>query len=118
MLHYKDKVEQAIVEMLYALWHSIDYDFKAKYARDIWRMFGDAVTAGARMNGRDVARFVSFVARKMQATPASGELTAQAIAEVGRYDGQDVMRRLRTETAYLVALTRIYNDKMKEQNNE
>lgn len=117
-MRYKDDLEQAIVEMLYALWHSIDYDLKAKYARKIWQMFESNVTAGARMNGRNVARFVSFVARKMQATPAASGFSAQAIAEVGQYDGREVMRRLRTESSWLIALTRRYNDAVKEQNNE
>jgi len=114
-VQFKDELERALVEMLYALWRSVDVDLKRKYARQIWRMFGERVDTGARTSGNSPARFMNYVALKLQATPAANGENALAVTAISEYDALEVMRRLRAEHAYLVALTRVYNDAMKEQ---
>lgn len=95
------------VALLYAIWHSIDNDFKSAYKMSIWQIFEDRVRVAAGQNGT-LVKFASQLARTVNAPigrNADDRSNAQGVIESGQ--DRELLRLYREETPYIVMLLRV-----------
>lgn len=104
--------EEVARQLLTPLWRGISNDYKAKYARNIWEQFENAIRSAAYT--ARAADFLSRITTRLGSTIHSTDV--QAVSEtIG--DGQDraLLKMLREDTTLLVLLVRADNEGRKEK---
>lgn len=105
-------------DLLYAIWRTVDADFKASYKMTIWRIFEDRVRVAANQNG-NIRRFADQLCRSLGASLGRNEDERGEAFKVLRSDNERALLKvLREETSYVVMLVRMEMQNLKELYND
>lgn len=103
--------EKVASDLLWGLWRSIENDYKDRYKMEIWEHFENAIRSASY-----VGSLKAFLEKITKRIPMN--LQVQYMKEIRAVvdSGEDdtVLDWLRTETTYLVMLTRLDNQSRKE----
>ena len=98
--------------LLWPIWRGIPDGYKMRYARSIWQQFEDNLRSSAYTSS--LSKFLETVCVRLGVDLSAKELmNVRAVIE--SQSDQDVLRKLRNETTYLVLLVRLRNEERKVQ---
>lgn len=100
------------LQMLIPLWRGLEPAYKQKYARNIWEQFADNIRAAAYTNS--LSRFYNNLCSRLEIVLTASDLPA-IFAGITADDERRLLRQLRDETATLVLMVRLENEKRKEE---
>ena len=98
-----DEVYPTLTGVLMTLWVGISADYKSRYTHTIWQQFENAIRHAASSTN-NIPACLSRIAKKFDSN-----LATPLLDSLLQYDERTVMRIMREETAYLVALVRLEN---------
>ena len=104
--------EEVAKNLLTPLWRGIPTDYKAKYARNIWEQFENAIRSAAYT--ARAADFLSRITTRLGVTISPNDV--KQVTEIAG-NGQDriLLKMLRDDTTLLVLLVRADNEERKEK---
>jgi len=114
-----DEIYDLTARFLFVHWRAIDSDVKRKYARDIWRMFQDAVRTAANQTAT-LSGFTHKLCRRfgdMQVGSNAAERAFLADLYQKRLDNI-LLRALREAPEYVVLLVRDLNNQQRAEFEE
>lgn len=98
--------------LLIPLWRGLEPAYKQKYARNIWEQFESNIRAAAYTSS--VSKFYNALCLKLEIVLTAHDLPA-IFAGITTQDERRLLRQLRDETATLVLMVRVENEKRKEE---
>ena len=108
-----EELTQEIVadDMLWALWRGVSDEYKERYKKDVWEHFENAVKAASYTDKTTI-----FVENFKKRLPCIIQQQHQKDLIKIIKSGQDykILDWLRSETTYMVLLTRVKNEQRKE----
>ena len=102
----KEKREMAAA-LLWAVWRSINSDYKSRYRRTIWEQFENTVRASAYTN--NLGKFINRLSLKLNA-PIKNEFTAEVEGIINSGDDKTLLKIIREETTLVVMMVRLKNE--------
>lgn len=114
-----DEIYDLAARFLFIHWRALDSDLKRKYAREIWRMFQDAVRTAANQTAT-LPDFSHKLCRRFgDMQPGSNAAERKFLADLyaKHLDGL-LLRAYRDVTEYIVLLTRDLNDQLRAEYEE
>ena len=103
---------QTALKLLNPIWRGLDSNYKSKYARSIWQQFEDNIRSAAYAS--TLSRFYNQLCSRLEIQiDATGMADVQAALALQGTEARALLRHLRDETATLVLMVRIENEKRK-----
>lgn len=103
---------QTALKLLNPIWRGLDSNYKSKYARSIWQQFEDNIRSAAYAS--TLSRFYNQLCSRLEIQiDATGMADVQAALALQGTEARALLRQLRDETATLVLMVRIENEKRK-----
>lgn len=115
MEQVKLSAEQIADDFLWSLWASIDKDYKAKYKKNIWEQFENAIRSSTYTSS--LKGFLELFSKKIP-TIILQKYIKKVVAVVESKQDRYVLQMLRQESTYLSMLVRLANEKKKEEYEE
>lgn len=105
--------EEVAHSLLTPLWRGISNDYKAKYARNIWRQFEDNIRSAAYT--ARASEFLSKITMRLGITLHEAEAIKQVLDLIGSGQDRALLKMLRDDATLLVLMVRADNEERKEQ---
>lgn len=100
------------LRLLIPLWRGLDGDYKSKYARSIWTQWESNIKAAAY--AATISKFFNNLCSRLPiAIDTAGLVDVQAALMVDGAEERTLLRQLRDESATLVLMVRLANEKSK-----
>lgn len=103
--------EKVASDLLWGLWRSIDNDYKERYKLEIWEQFENAIRSASYVGS--LKGFLEKISRRIPMN-IQVRFMKDILSVVDSGADDVVLDWLRTETTYLVMLTRLENQSRKE----
>lgn len=100
------------LHLLIPLWRGLEPAYKQKYARTIWEQFESNIRAAAYTSS--LSKFYNSICSKLEITLTASDLPP-LFGAITAPDERRLLRQLRDETATLVLMVRVENEKRKEE---
>jgi hypothetical protein len=104
-----------ITRAILALWRGIDPEYKSQYARTIWTQFEEQIKYAANTTSSLPSCLSSITARFAGIMGGNLEDLEAVEALVKTADAREVLRVLREESAYIIAMVRLENERLWEE---
>lgn len=98
--------------LLVPLWRGLEPAYKQKYARNIWEQFESNIKAAAYTSS--LSKFYNNLCSRLEIVLTANDLSS-LFAAITADDEKRLLRQLRDETATLVLMVRLENEKRKEE---
>lgn len=99
------------LRMLIPLWRGLETAYKQRYARNIWEQYESNIKAAAYTS--KMSKFYNSICGRLEIVLTSGDLP-DVLAGITAQDERLLLRQLRDETATLVLMVRLENERRKD----
>lgn len=109
----REMIQQMCVDLAWAIWRSMDTQYKRRYALKVWDQFQERL-AGEAMTTTRLGQYINSVCSKLGVGQLGSKDDAGRIDEILNA-GADraVLRMMRDETALIVVKVRLLNEERK-----
>jgi hypothetical protein len=108
-----DREHEQAAELLGIVWRGVPSDYKSRYRMSIWQQFEDNIRSAAYTS--NLGKFLNSLCLRLSANIGrNGDDRAQADAILQEADATAMLKLLREETALLVLMVRVANQKQRE----
>ena len=103
------------IDLAWALWRSMDAEYKRRYALKVWEQFQERL-AGEAMTTTRLGEYVNSVCSKLGVQQLGGKDDIARIDEILNAGAdRDILRLMRDETALIVVKVRLLNEQRKAE---